>query len=320
MRQQAFARYAWGVLAYNLVVILWGAFVRATGSGAGCGNHWPLCDGQVVPRAPSLEMMIEFSHRLTSGLALVAAVGLVVWAWRAYPQGHLVRRGATISLLFLILEALIGAGLVLLEYVAMNDSIARAYWMAGHLVNTFLLLGALTLTAWWASGGSPLRVRGQGALGWLLGAALVSVALLGANGGITALGDTLMLTAGISPEESAVVATLRDLRILHPLLAFAVGAIVAGAVWSVNRWRPGPVTQRLGRTVLLLYGGQLLLGALNVALQAPVWIQLTHLLLADLIWITLVILSATAFARQPAPALVGAVDTTTSTAQLRPMP
>jgi heme A synthase len=319
MRQSAFARYAWGVLVYNLVVILWGAFVRATGSGAGCGSHWPLCDGQVVPRAPSLEMMIEFSHRITSGLALLAAVGLVVWAWRAYLRGHRVRRGAAVSLLFLILEALIGAGLVLFEYVAANDSIARAYWMAGHLLNTFLLLGALTLTAWWATGGLPLRVRGQGALGWVLSAALVSVALLGANGGITALGDTLLLTAGISPEESAVVATLRDLRILHPLLAFVVGAIVAGAVWAVNRWRPSPGVQRFGRIVLVLYGGQLLLGALNVALKAPVWIQLSHLLLADLIWITLVLLAATAFARQSEATAAEIVETATTGASLRPV-
>jgi heme A synthase len=297
--QRAFSLYAWGVLAYTLLVILWGAFVRATGSGAGCGNHWPLCNGEVTPRAPSVETMIEFSHRLTSGLALVVAVLLVVWAWRAWPRGHYVRKGAMVSLLFLIIEALIGAGLVLLEYVADNVSVARAYWMAGHLLNTFFLLGALALTAWWASGGAPLRLRGQGAVGWALGVALAGVALLGANGGVTALGDTLMLTAGIHPDESPIVATLRDIRFVHPLLAFLVGGLVAVAVWRVNTLRPSPQALRLGRWLIGVYVAQLLLGALNVALRAPIWIQLTHLLLADLIWIGLVLLAAVALARKP---------------------
>jgi heme a synthase len=301
MHQQTFARFAWGLLLYNLLVILWGAFVRATGSGAGCGSHWPLCNGEVVPRAPSVETLIEFSHRLTSGLALLGAIALVVWAWRAFPPAHRVRRGAVVSLVFLVVEALIGAGLVLLEYVAANDSLARAYWMAGHLLNTFLLLGALTLTAWWASGGPALRLRGQGKVTWVLGAALLSVALLGASGGITALGDTLMLTAGLTPEASPMVAVLRDLRISHPILAFVVGAVVAGAVWLVGRKRSSSHGQRLGRAILALYVGQLLLGALNVALKAPVWLQLTHLLLADLIWIGLVLLAATALAEQPEP-------------------
>ncbi|HMN31208.1 MAG TPA: COX15/CtaA family protein, partial [Caldilineaceae bacterium] len=306
MTRTKFSTYAWGVLFYNLLVILWGAFVRATGSGAGCGSHWPLCNGEVVPRAPSVEMLIEYSHRLSSGLALLATIGLVVWAWRAYPPQHRVRRAALVSFGFLILEALIGAGLVLFEYVAANVSVARAYWMAGHLFNTFLLLGSLTLTAWWAGGGAAVRLRGQGGLAVLLGIALLSVAILGANGGITALGDTLMLTAGISPEQSTIVATLRDLRIWHPALAFVVAALVGGAAWLAMSARPGPETRRFGRRVVVLYVAQLLLGALNVALKAPVAIQLGHLLLADLIWITLVLLMAAALPAEPLPAVATA--------------
>jgi heme A synthase len=300
MNRDRFARYAWGVLAYNLLVILWGAFVRATGSGAGCGSHWPLCNGEIIPQSGQMETLVEFSHRVTAGLALVAGVGLVVWAFRLYPHAHRVRRGALYSMFFLLLEALIGAGLVLLEYVAANVSIARAYWMAGHLVNTFLLLAALTLTAWWAAGGQPVRVRGQGALGWAIGAAFLGMLILGASGGITALGDTLVLTAGISPAESTIVASLVSLRIYHPLLSFAVGALLALAVWMARTARPSLETLRYSRWVSGLYVLQLLLGGLNVALKAPVWIQLTHLLLADLIWITFVILAAVVLAPQTA--------------------
>ena len=78
-----FARYGWGVLAFNLLVILWGAYVRASGSGAGCGAHWPLCNGEVIPRAPSVATLIEYSHRLTSGLALLGVLALLAWTWRA---------------------------------------------------------------------------------------------------------------------------------------------------------------------------------------------------------------------------------------------
>lgn len=302
MNRTALRNFAWGVLVYTVFVILVGAFVRATGSGAGCGSHWPLCNGEVVPLAPSLETVVEYTHRVTSGFALLGTVALWLWAWRLYPPRHRVRVGAAVSLFFMVVEALIGAGLVLLEHVAHNVSIARAYWMAGHLVNTFLLLGALTLTAWWASGGAPVRWRGQGLVGWLLGLALLGMAVLGASGGVTALGDTLILSAGISPDDSPVVATLRDLRIYHPLLAFVVGAIVSAAAWSAHTMRPALQTARFARWVVGLYVAQLLLGGLNVALKAPVWLQLTHLLLADLILILLVLLAAVALAVQNAPA------------------
>src|SRR5690606_29935869 len=147
------ALYAWTVLAYNLGVILWGAFVRATGSGAGCGSHWPLCDGQLVPAAPSVAMLIEYSHRLTSGLALISVVVLLWLARRERPAGDPARRAAAWTVVFMLLEAGVGAGLVLFELVADNATMARALFMAVHLANTFVLVAWLTLTAWWLSGG-----------------------------------------------------------------------------------------------------------------------------------------------------------------------
>jgi len=296
MINKRFAVYAWGVVGYNLLVILWGAVVRATGSGAGCGSHWPLCNGELAPRAPRIETLIEFSHRITSGLALISVVILLIWALRRYPIGHFVRKGAWVSLFFMLTEALIGAGLVLFEYVAFNQSIARAYWMAGHLINTFLLLAAMTLTAWWASGREPWQWRGQGAIGWLLGIAWAAMLLLGISGGITALGDTLALAGGISPTESVMVAQLVALRIYHPLLAIGVGVVLAAIAWVVMARRPSPDTLRWGRMLIALFVVELILGAINVALKAPVWMQVVHLLVADLLWIALVLLTASALA------------------------
>jgi len=298
MKRNAFATYAWSVLGYNVLVILWGAFVRATGSGAGCGSHWPLCNGEVVPRAPSAETLIEFSHRLTSGLLGLLVLGLLVWAFRAYGRGHAVRKAAIWTMVFVMTEAIIGAGLVKFEWVAANASIERVYTMAFHLINTFFLLAANTLTAWFASGGRPFSLRNQGAVGLSLGLALVGMLILGASGAVTALGDTLFLRAGLTPEESPLLAWLIRVRIYHPLLAVGVFALIGWAVAVVTKQRPGGLTGPLALAVLALYVVQLLGGALNVYLRAPVWMQLLHLLLSDAIWIALILLAASTLAQK----------------------
>ncbi len=304
MKVHRFAAYTWALLTYNLVVIVWGAFVRATGSGAGCGAHWPTCNGEVIPRAPQVETMIEFTHRLSSGLVLLLVIGLVVWAYRAFPKGEPVRLGALFSLVFTITEALVGAGLVLFELVADNDSMARAWSMAIHLVNTFLLLGALTLTAWWSSGGAQVRLRAQGTVGWVLASSFLGMLLLGGSGAIAALGDTLFpaasLAEGIRQDFSPTAHILLQLRVWHPVIAIVVGFYLFFAVRFVAQQRHTAPTRRFARGVMVLFLVQLIAGVVNLALLAPIWMQLVHLLLADLVWIMLVLLSAAALA-QPGP-------------------
>lgn len=109
MRFSTIHRWGWFNLFYIGAVILWGAFVRATGSGAGCGDHWPLCNGVVVPRAPQMETLIELAHRVTSGISLIFIVALFFMARKAAGAGHPLRRAAAWSLGFIIVEALIGA-------------------------------------------------------------------------------------------------------------------------------------------------------------------------------------------------------------------
>jgi len=297
-----FARFCWGVLGYNVLVILWGAFVRATGSGAGCGSHWPTCNGEIIPRPQSVETLIEFTHRATSGLALLAVLALFVWAFRTHPRKHIVRLGASLSLFFIITEALLGAGLVLFEWVAHNTSVARAISMPLHLLNTFLLLAALTLTAWWASGGAVFRLRGQGKLLHVLVGGLLAVLVVGMTGAVIALGDTLFLGLGVQPEESPLVRTLIAIRPIHPVVAVLAGVYLSTAgIWVLNQ-RPHPVVARLVMALMLLYVVQLLAGAVNVVLKAPVWMQLLHLLLSDVLWVVLVLLSAAALSAEQAPA------------------
>ncbi len=296
-----YAAFAWVTLGFNLLVILWGAFVRATGSGAGCGSHWPLCNGEIIPRSPAIETLIELGHRTTSGIALLLVAILFIGAWRRFPRGHAARRAATCSMLFILTEALIGAGLVLLELVAHNASLARGFWVAGHLVNTFLLIGALALTAQWASVPPPAGRTAAARLGvfWV---ALGALVIQGISGAITALGDTLFPAASLSEAEiqnfSDTAHVFVRLRIWHPTLALVVGlAVLSAAVYAVATSRARPV-RTLAAGLMGLYLVQLGVGLANVWLLAPIALQLVHLLLSDLIWIFLVLLAANAYTSQ----------------------
>lgn len=298
------AAFAWAVVAFTLAVILWGAYVRATGSGAGCGSHWPLCNGEVLPAAAREgKTLIEFAHRTTSGMAFLLVVGLAAWVFRAFPKGHAARKGAALSLVFMVVEALIGAGLVLFRLVADDASVARAFYLSLHLVNTFVLVAVLGLTAWWASGGRALDLKGGGdALRWWLAGALLSTLALGVSGAVAALGATLFPeSAPAGPGRGDMTAaaqlmfSLRHYQ-LHPLLAVTVGAYLVAVAAVAKRARPGAWENRFANSVSALVIAQLGLGLLNAALLAPVWLQLLHLLLADLLWLALVLLSAAALA------------------------
>lgn len=291
-----FSRYAWSVIAVNLFVILWGALVRATGSGAGCGRHWPLCNGEMLPQNPAAATVIEFTHRATSGLALLLVIGLFWWSRREFPKGHRARKAAGWSLIFICIEALIGAGLVLLELVGSNESLGRAAYLAAHLLNTFLLLGALALTSHWSSSESSSSAPAGGGARWLLGAGLVAILLVGMTGAIAALGDTLFpsktVAEGFRADADPAAHFLVRLRVWHPVLAILAGIYLSVMVWVVGRLRPAVMEGPWGRAVTGLVLLQLGIGLANLFLLAPTAVQLTHLLVADLLWVATVIFAA----------------------------
>ena len=314
-----FARFAWFTLAANLLVIVWGAFVRASGAGAGCGSHWPLCNGAIVPRAPATATLIEYGHRLSSGLALLLVIALLLGARRVFPPRHQARRAAAASLFFIIAEALIGAGLVLLELVAQNSSAARGFWVAGHLLNTFLLVAALALTAWWADGVRAPRWRPLGTLHALLAAAIGGVLILGVSGAITALGDTLFPVSSLAEGKALTFSSSAHvfvrLRVWHPVLALAVAAALAAAIAQVLARCPTPTNRRLATALGATYALQLVIGLLNMQWLAPIPVQLLHLFLSDILWVLLVLLAASALAT---PSLAGAPAALGQPLQARP--
>jgi heme A synthase len=303
MKLPKFATYSWFVLSWNIIVILWGAYVRASGSGAGCGRHWPLCDGQVIPTTPNSTMTVEFTHRLLSGGAIILIALLIFWGFKVSSREHPVRKGLVAAGILIIIEALLGAGLVLFELVAENSSVFRAGAVALHLANTFLLLASLALIAYWSSGGAAIEIAGNKKIARLAGIGLSGMLLIGMSGAITALGDTLFpvktLAEGLAQDLEPNAHFLIQLRIFHPLIAIFVASFTLYLIRQLFVLKKRNAKTML--TVLLVIGStQIIVGITNLILLAPIPWQVFHLFMADLVWITYILTSAILLAKPTA--------------------
>ncbi len=266
-------------IVVNLFVILLGAAVRATGSGAGCGRSWPTCQGELLPALEGATT-IEFSHRAASGVALLAVAWMIVAIFRVSQRGDLVRRGAVAVGVSIVVEALIGMVIVLAEWVADDTSVARAVSVPIHLVSTFVLLAGLVMTRYWLT--SPVTAhRLERRKVVPLAAISVGLLLVAATGAVTALADTLF------PKEFELATTvtagehfLTRLRMVHPVVAIAVG--FAAAAYAARRL--GGTAAVPARIVVGAVLVEVALGAANVAFLTPLPLALVHLLVADVLW------------------------------------
>ena len=293
----ALQKFAWSVLAYFVAVILWGTLVRATGSGAGCGDHWPLCNGTVIQHSARAATLIEFTHRITSGLSFFAVVALLAWTLAGTARGHLARAAAVAAVVFTVIEAALGAFLVKLGLTAQSRSPLRAPYLALHLTNTLLLLAALALTAHLLGrhvGYLRARVRLVAPFGAF--ASVLVVLIVGVTGSLAALGDTLFpansLWVAFAQDFSATSGWLVRWRWTHPIVAFLAGVFLVWLLVRAAQRRTHWDNRGLSALVLILLVCQYVLGVIDVALLAPVWLQIVHLLGADVLWAALVVLAA----------------------------
>lgn len=264
-------------------MILWGAFVRASGSGDGCGAHWPSCHGDIlIDSSYGLKTFIEYFHRGTSGLygIFVLILSLMTIFNKSFSkQAKFFALGV---LAFTILESLIGAKLVLYELVGQNTSFARAVVMMIHLTNTLILVACnvgviLSL--------DPYKIT---PLPWnqvkRLSPLFILFFLTGASGALAALGDTLYpsesLLKGFSMDIDPNSPLIIKLRSFHPLFAFVLTLLVILRV-SLDK---NSGVWLLGISILAL-----VLGMINLILLAPIWMQILHLLVALVYWVAFLI-------------------------------
>lgn len=296
----AFSRYSLAVLLYTILVILFGAFVRASLSGDGCGAHWPTCQGALVPDG-SLKSAIEYTHRLTSGILLPMMIVLVIWAYRLFEAKHPARSAAVWSIVITIFEAIIGAGLVKFGWVATDDSVERVVVTAIHLLNTFVLVGALGLVWHYARGGSPFRWKNSGSMGLALALGIVGLVVLGMTGAVTALGDTIYPKenfefTGVLSDLSPTATFLERLRGIHPLVATSIGLYLIGMASFITKRLGLERVNRAARWLYIIFGVEMLVGVVNLFLSAPIYMQLMHLAISDALWLSLVLFAAISLA------------------------
>ena len=281
--------YAAFVVGFMVLVILEGAVVRATGSGAGCGAHWPLCNGEILPHHPRIATIIEFTHRSLTGICTTLVAVLIAWTFLARPRGDRVRIAAVATGILLITEGALGALLVLGHYVENNASTARVIVQCIHFTNTMLLLAAMALTWWWMRQRETTPLCPTGRIAATL--TLLATILTGATGSVAALADTLFpspsLHAALAQDFSSTAPLLIRMRWIHPaatIFAFAT------TLWLLPELKSAPRRWLAG----LLFT-QLALGIADVLLLAPLSLQVLHLLFADLFWIALVATTSSLF-------------------------
>ncbi len=304
-------RWAWATLAFFILVVLEGAVVRATSSGAGCGAHWPLCNNEIIPHHPRLATVIEFTHRSLTGISTAMFALLVVWTFHRTPRRHPARRTAVAAGLLLLSEGALGAVLVLKGLVENNTSALRVVMQSVHFTNTLLLLAATAATAVLLS---PMRADpfnpdpvnadpvnqdplNQDQLAsnphtrlavWL---AIAATVLTGATGSLAALADTLFpspdLRSALAADFAAHSPLLIRMRWMHP--AASGLTTLATLALALYLRRAG---QRSTSTLLIWnLAAQFILGIADVLSLAPTWLQVFHLFSADIFWITLVVIA-----------------------------
>lgn len=294
MTRSAAEKIAWFALLYTVFVILWGTAVRFTGSGAGCGNHWPSCHGELTYWPDNMNSALEYGHRITSALCGLVIIVMLVATRRVTTVGHSARKWAGAALLFVLLEGALGAALVRLELVAHNASQLRALVVALHLVNTFTFASTIAGTVWtlgaprWTPEKFSELEKGAQSVRRVALASLGLLLLVSMMGAVTALGDTLFpidQTDSLAERVLGGTHFLERLRIYHPALASIASLfLILGPIQTCPEEAP-PHVRRATLLVPALVVAQIGLGIANIALGAPGWMQILHLLFAVWLWL-----------------------------------
>jgi protoheme IX farnesyltransferase len=283
-------RVALGGAALATGLIVLGGVVRITGSGMGCGDHWPLCDGEWFPPL-DLPTMIEIGHRWAAALVSLAVFTGTVLAWRRHRHDAALLVPATLASVLLIVQVLLGAVTVKLDL--------PPWVVITHFANAMLLLLTLLVVGLRAGrdAGSraPLRRSARHSKHWLVlvTAALGFVVILfGAqvanfDAGLLCLGFPLCNGSALPPE-----APLAALHWAHRALAFLFLVALGITVAAVSR-NASPESRQLRRWAALVLAATVAQIGVAVAMilsLLPGELRALHLLIGTLVWVALVVL------------------------------
>ncbi len=309
-----FHKAALWILGYSVLVIIFGAFVRASLSGDGCGVHWPDCYGSILPKGAPLQTYIELTHRTTSGFLIILSAALALASFRIFPKSSLFRKAGLLTLVSVLVSAAIGAALVLNRWVEFDRSMARAITMPLHLVNNYFLIGTLILLAMPGEVVNKIRFRKQGEVGGLVWGSLAAMFILGGTGALSAMGKTaftneLSAAQGLSDRLQLHMAAdahpLLKGGISHPLIATGAFILILLTCRQLVKRRP---SDEVGFWSNMTSGSmvfQMVLGLVNLAASAPVALQLFHLAAAVFTFGSFSMMSFHAFAVTDSEETVG---------------
>ena len=294
---RALANSLLALMAYSLLVFLWGAWVRISGSGDGCGEHWPFCYGVLIPESQELKLLIENFHRISTklyGLFVLTLMGLLFWK---IPKGHASRRLIVWVFLFTLVEGLIGAVIVLKGLVASDQSLWRAVMICVHLANTFLLMSSIAF-CWYSLHFDKADFQWRKGLDSTLKTLASLLLAVGALGALAALSTTLFpstsLIEGLAKDFSSSSHFLLRIRVFHPILGIGL------FVWSlwIKLSQESAFSRLTSRWFKILFAANIYIGFFTLGLLSPTFLKLIHLLLAHLLWLCLVLLIADRATRQ----------------------
>ena len=279
--------FAWLLVIYTVVVVAWGAWVRISGSGAGCGEDWPLCNGQAVPLNAPIKTWIEISHRYSTALYGLLVLALIICSRCIFSRGHPARLWSILVLVFTLTEALIGRQLVTMKLVDESTEIVRMLVMPLHLINTSFLLFCAVMAAESFRYGDRARRPISSELKKLGVLAIIALLLLMTSGAIAALAShlfpSLSLILGLRKDLAPTAHPALRLRILHPILALSLLLIVPYFISSIKAAAPSQQARlwygRLGYTTYTA----ILIGTATLLLLAPAWLKITHLVMANVL-------------------------------------
>lgn len=291
-----FAKFCWFTLVFTLAVVAWGVYLRASNFGDGCGSNWPFCGENVDPIKGPLATLVEKSHRYSTKFLGLLSIILLVWAFRGFEKGHPARKFSLGFLVMTLVEGLVGMYLVKRDLVTSNETVERAVWMGVHVISTFLLLGCLVAAGLSASRIRPITLKSQGSVGWLLGLGFLGTMLLGVSGAIAAFGHQVRPDVhGLADRLKPTAFWASQLALAHPVASVSIGLYMILMGSLVQHLRQDGFVRNASRALIAILVVQGLVGAVNIWLKAPVALQMIHLVLADLNWISVVVLAIAAF-------------------------